>query len=87
MNFETNMFNLSNTEWLYQPSKENSPHPKEPVRVGIKKLTVICKTCNFPWQAGQHGQEGLQHIAGGYILTCPSCKAEESVKGSNLKCQ
>ena len=85
MNFETNMFNLSNIERLCQPSKENSPHAKEPVKVGIKKLTAICKTCNFSWQAGQYRQDGLQHIAGGVVLTCPSCKAEESVKGSNLK--
>lgn len=85
MNFETNMFNLSNIEWLYQASKEISPHPKEPVKVGIKKLTAICKTCNFSWQAGQYGQGGLQPILGGFVLACPSCKAEENVKGSDLK--
>jgi hypothetical protein len=85
MFFETQLFKLSNIEWLYQTSKEISPHPKGPVKVGVKSLTATCKSCNFSWQAAQYGEGKLMHILGGFVVSCPSCKIEESIKGSDLK--
>lgn len=52
-----------------------------PQRVGVNSAHVDC-ACGHSWSASSG--RGLDGVLGGVLVTCPACRASESVNGREL---
>ena len=86
MSIESDKFRFDDVEWKYVESNEiGSRHRKPPTKVGVQAVSVTCKACGQIWRARQYGEGRLQATLGGVLVTCPSCDADEHVKGSAFR--
>lgn len=73
-------FKFSSISYKTARSREigNSAPPQ---RVGVSSAQVGC-ACGNSWTARQG--RGLDGVLGGVLVTCPDCRASESVTGRQL---
>jgi hypothetical protein len=79
MPVENEFFEISHVEWRYQNSKviHSDRNPRQPIRVGIKSISVRCKKCGVEWNANHGSDRGRYRQAIGFThITCPDCDAE-----------
>lgn len=85
---ESTSFCYDSVQWLFVPDKSISQDKNihKIKKLGLQKVTVTCKSCEYVWLAKSFGSGKFIERAGGNVtFTCPQCKISEHILLSVLE--